>query len=191
MNHTEFENEFDCNVKFIFEELNKFVNTRENPKNFEWGSSKRRVVYRNDQDRSELRSERPFIIRLCTMNAKCGQVINAEVRLQALKAAQKKISASVGRHEILLLRDYWDSLLVPALVAFFLITSYLSHFSNDSISTINPFITIITMAITLVLFFLKTLVESTNKRILIVQKRQLELVEQAIELAESRELAKV
>jgi hypothetical protein len=193
MNHTEFENEFEHNVEFIFEELDKFTNMKENPKKVEWGSSKERVIYRNDQDRIEFIREKPFIIRL-SMNAKCGQVVNKEVRLQALRAVQKKINFSIERRELEALKEYQNSLLVPTLLFITLINyifSLPSKIFTIATKEIIPFLPIFVILGTLILFFAKTIFENGGRSTLILQKRQLELVEQAIELAESRELAKV
>jgi hypothetical protein len=79
-------------------------------------------------------------------------------------------------------------MLLLALLAFILLTTFASDFPRtELIQKIN----LITVQATLGFFMIRTVFELGGKSILILQKRCLEIVEQAIELAQAHELTKV
>jgi hypothetical protein len=204
MLHNEFENEFEHDIKFIFDELDKFKvskrrkNIFENIKEIiaELNPVEREISDRNNQARRELLSEKQLIIRLCKMDSKCGQSVNERVRLLALRAAQKKIKSSTERHELELLNDYLNPLTISAFLALCIIiyaepiSSFL--FPSNPISTEMLISTIQKFGVVfgIFLFFAKTRIEVTEKSILARQKRHLEIVEQTIELAQTSESTK-
>jgi hypothetical protein len=96
MDHTEFGNEFERDVNFIFQELDEFTVKYYNnlqkdmkpndmfslgksiaairaAKIVEWGPYKERICDRSEQDKSELLEEQQLITRLCKTNAKGAQ----------------------------------------------------------------------------------------------------------------------
>jgi hypothetical protein len=196
MDHSEFGNEFERDVNFIFEELDKFIvsqfksiklssKVRTNKctaiRKAERGSDEEKIRYRNTQDKRELLEEKEIIIKLCNVDTNTGQAINKVTRLRALKAAQKKIE---------LLKKY-QYFLLPYALFFLLIIVAVITFWPESAADISkkliPLLTIGSVVSALFLFFVKTIFEDTEKSILISQKRCLELIEQAIELAETDE----
>jgi hypothetical protein len=205
MDHSKFEKEFEHDIKFIFEELDEFIvsqfetikpNSKVRKNKFlavrkaERGSDEGRIRYRNSQDKRELLEEQEIIIKLYKMDANPGQAVNRMTRLQALKAAQKKIEFSIARYEMELLKDY-RRFLLPYAVFFLLIIIAVLYFwpesAADTSKKLIPLLTIGSVLGALSLFLFKTIFDNVENSILIPQKRRLELVEQAIELAQANE----
>jgi hypothetical protein len=205
MDHSEFGNELEHEVKFIFEELDKFIvsqfetikpNSKFRKNKFlairkaERGSYEEKIRYRNSQDKRELLEEQEIIIRLYKMDINIGQAINRMTRLRALKVVQKKIEFSIERYEMELPKSY-RYFLAPYAVFLFLIIFAAFAFSPESAADIYkkliPLLTIGSVLGALSLFLLKTIFDNVENSILIPQKRRLELIEQAIELAQANE----
>lgn len=212
MDHTEFGNEFERDVNFIFQELDEFtVNYYKNlqkdmkptdmfspgksiaairaAKIVEWGPYQERICDRSEQDKSELLEEQQLITRLCKTNAKGAQTHSEKIRLQALKTVQKKIKSSIERYDLEWQKNYRLSLLIINLFLLYIaFVKYMSPpFAADLIKELNlndPYYLVVGG-----FFFIliKTIFEYDGKSIVAMLKRRLELVEQAIELAETDE----
>jgi hypothetical protein len=228
MDHTEFGNEFERDVNFIFQELDEFtasyyknlqkemkptdafsdmfspdksiaatraekpgrsIATIRAAKIVEWGPDKERICDRSEQDKSELLEEQQIVINLCKANLNGAQAHSKRIRLQALRTVQKKIKSSIERYDLELQKNYHLSLLIVQ-ICFFVIAfaNYIDpYFFADLIKKLN-----LTHSYYLVVggvFFvlMKTIFEYGGKSILIMLKRRLELIEKAIELAETDE----
>jgi hypothetical protein len=228
MDHTEFGNEFERDVNFIFQELDEFtasyyknlqkdmkpidafsdmfspgksiaatraekpgrsIATIRAAKIVEWGPHKERICDRSEQDKSELLEEQQLITRLCKTNAKGTQTHSEKIRLQALKTVQKKIKSSIERYDLEWQKNYRLSLLIVNIFLLYIaFVKYMSPpFAIDLIKELNlngPYYLVVGG-----FFFIliKTIFEYDGKSIVVMLKRRLELVEQAIELAETDE----
>jgi hypothetical protein len=228
VDHTEFGNEFEHDVNFIFQELDEFtaIYYKNLQKDFkpadmfspgksiaairaakpdrsiaairaakivEWGPHKERICDRSEQDKSELLEEQQIITRICKTNAKGTQTHSEKIRLQALKTVQKKIKSSIERYDLEWQKNYTFSLFIVNLFVFYIafvkfLSLFLSpFFAVDLIKKLNlndPYYLVVGG-----FFFIliKTIFEYDGKSILMMLKKRLELVEQAIELAEADE----
>jgi hypothetical protein len=197
MNHTEFESEFRSAIDDIFKKQHEYiVDQCKHDKNFKIYEKIFRddLCRRNAKAKDEILAERDTVIGLYEEKARDELISHESPRLQALKVAQKKIKFSMERYELVALNNYRGIQLFLALSVFSLI---LYIFSLPPIAftfvtgKLTPAIPVFSVSSALVLFILKTIYESYAKSILIMQKKQLEIVEQVIELAQSHELTKV
>jgi hypothetical protein len=191
MNHTEFESEFRAAIEDIFKKQDEYiVDQCKHDKRFRIDKKifRNDLCSRNAKDKDEILAERDTVIGLYEEKARDELSSHESPRLQALKAVQKKIKFSIEKHELELLKNYWSGMLLLALLAFILLTTFASDFPRtELIQKIN----LITVQATLGFFMIRTVFELGGKSILILQKRCLEIVEQAIELAQAHELTKV
>jgi hypothetical protein len=155
----------------------------------EWGPHKERVCDRSEQDKSELLEEQKLITRLCQTNAKGAQTLSKAIRLQALKAVQKKIKSSIERYDLEWQKNYRLSLLIVSLVS--LVAAAVNYMDPQffaylikELNLTHPYYLVLVGS-----FFvlIKTISEYDGKSIVIMLKRRLELIEQAIELAQANE----
>jgi hypothetical protein len=197
MNHTEFENEFRSAIEDIFKKQDEYiVDQCKHDKQFRIDKKifRHDLRSRNTKDKNEILAERDTVIRMYGEKVRDELTSHESPRLQALKAAQKKIKFSIERYEIVALSNYIGIQFTYALLGISLI-SYIFRLPPDIFTFVTgkltPAIPIYSIAIALILFILKTIYESYEKSILTMQKRRLEIVEQTIELAEPRELTNV
>ncbi len=163
-------------------------------------SNKFQLRNRNKQERNELIYEREFVRGLCEPRVKDDETFDVDVRLEALKSVQKKVKSSNERFE---LEEQIFHKASPILIIFLgiygsILFFYLTipHFTNIVVDKINTnFATKLTtnfiiiqltiLGLNLILFCHNFLSESLSKKQFIKNKRRLELIEQAIELAEN------
>jgi hypothetical protein len=212
MNHTEFENILRDDIKFIFGELEKLIREQYEDTGFQpgfiknesivkkraaarkragWVSEKKALLSTNNLDKSELLIEQKRIVELSRMNINSGQAFNErlKLRLLALKAVKEKILFSVERSELERLADYRHLLTYPALAFLVLIFAVLLYTPSDSnsLTAFQKHSQILAVPIGLILFIIKTTFERTETSLIIMQKRRLEIIEQAIELTETEQ----
>jgi hypothetical protein len=189
MNHTEFESEFRAAIDGIFKKQDEYIVEQcKHDKHFRIIDKKifrHDLRSRNTKDKNEILAERDTVIGLYEEKARDELTSHESPRLQALRAVQKKVQFSIERHELELLKDYWNFLLPFAFLALFILTNFSSYFPK------NELVQYITLATTLGSLIMKILSEQNGKSLLIGQKKHLEIVEQAIERAEAYQLTKV
>jgi hypothetical protein len=211
MDHTEFDNILRDDIKIIFGELEKLIHEQYEDKGFQagliknesiikkraaarkragWVSDKDALLFTNNLDESELSIEQKQIVELSRININSGQAFDErlKIRLLALKAVKKKISFSIERSELERLADYRYLLIYPALIFLVLICAILfySPYDPNNITAFQRLSQILAVPIGLILFIIKTTFESTETSLVIMQKRRLEMIEQAIELTETK-----
>jgi hypothetical protein len=140
----------------------------------------------NEKDKHELLNEQDLVISLCTKNAETGQNFNEDIRLQALKAVQKKVGYSVDRYELEAKEKIYRCNFLFSM-AFVSIVVYCTFkiISHSSLASKNDYVlSFFAIALALLSLVLPPLVKITYEPIvnifLISNKRRLEIVEQAI-----------
>jgi hypothetical protein len=198
MNHTEFESEFRAAIEDIFKKQDEYIVEQcEHDKHFRIIDKKifrHDLRSRNTKDKDEILAERDTVIGLYEEKERDELIFHESPRLQALKAAQKKIKFSTERHELELLKDYRIMLFFLAILvlSFIFFIFFLPPVAFTFVtSKLIPAIPVFSISSVLLLFILKTMYESYAKSILYAQKKHLEIVEQAIERAEAYQLTKV
>jgi hypothetical protein len=153
------------------------------------GPDKERICDRSEQDKSELLEEQQIVINLCKANLNGAQTHSEKIRLQALKTVQKKIKFSIERYDLEWQKNYRLSLFIINLFLLYIaFVKYMSSpFAVDLIKELNLNDSYYLVVGGFFFILIKTIFEYGGKSIAVMLKRRLELVEQAIELAETDE----
>jgi hypothetical protein len=160
-------------------------------------SSRFHLRNRNKQEKNELVDERRIIRNLCEKRVKNDEKCGVDVRLQALKAVQKKIEFSNERFEIeekQFSKTFQFCLILLAICIFIL--DLMIRFPNISIDKLFSIILhptnysiiqkFMLPSIAFILFALNFCNESSSNKKFLMNKRRLELIEQAIELTQTK-----
>ncbi len=175
MNYTEFENEFRSAIKDIFEKQHEYIVEQcKHDKKFRIDKKifQNALCSRNTKDKDEILTERDTVIGLYGEKVRDELIFHENPRLQALKAAQKKIKFSIERYELAALNNYRGIQFSLALFVFsFILCVFLLPTGAFTFVTgkLIPAIPVFSISSVIFLFILKTMHESYEKSILILK----------------------